>query len=105
MVRLMISILCALGLAFAPVTAGAGAQPTNGMPGCTMNGKMPNKPVDHAKKDCCTPACQAPSSAALLPSKNTAGEIGAVRSALLISAPTRELASAPTTGLDPPPRA
>ena len=104
MIRLLISILCALGLAFAPVAAGAAALQMSGMPGCTMNGKMPSKPADHAAKDCCTPACQAPSSA-LLPGKDSAARVRLARSAMMVSAIIKELASAPTSGLDPPPRA
>ena len=97
-------MLCALGLALAPVTASAAVAQTNGMPGCTMDGKMPSKSVDHAKMDCCTPACQAPSSAALLSDGMAAPSIPS-GNAELSWAPAKELASFTASGLDPPPRA
>jgi hypothetical protein len=77
----------------------------SGMPGCTMNGKMPSKPADRAAKDCCTPACQAPSSSALLPGKDSAARVRLAGSAMMVSPIVKELASAPNSGLDPPPRA
>ena len=70
-----------------------------------MDGKMPSKTADHMKMDCCTPACQAPASAALLPTRQTAGLVELDRSTLLQSAPVKELASVLNSGLDPPPRA
>jgi hypothetical protein len=104
-IRLLISMLCALGLAFSPVAANAAVSQASGMPGCTMDGKMPAKTADHAKMDCCAAACQAPSSAALTPNQNTAHPVAPVRSALLSWAPVKELYGIDNSGLDPPPRA
>ena len=106
MIRLLILMLCALGLGFAPVTANAAAAPSTGMPGCTIDGNhMPDIPADHSKMGCCTPACQALSSPALLPSRGAtlATDFGAALK--LVMAPVEELASASGSGLDPPPRA
>jgi hypothetical protein len=102
-IRLLISMLCALGLALAPVTAEAAAK-AGSMPGCTMGKEMPRKAADHGKIDCCTPACQAPSAPALLP--NSTEEATSQPHAMIFAvAPVKELASIPSTGLDPPPRA
>lgn len=106
LIRLLISILCALGLALAPAAAVASAIPSSSMPGCTMNGKMPEKPVDHSKMDCCTPACQAPASAAaLLPRQDPSTQPQPLDKSQLAWAPVKELASIASSGLDPPPRA
>ena len=104
-IRLLFSILCALGLALAPVAASAAIGPNTEMPGCRMDGKMPAKPVDHAKMDCCAPACQAPASAALMPRQDTAASVGRADKSMLAWAPEKELASIASSGLDPPPRA
>lgn len=105
MIRLLISIVCALGLAFAPVGAGAAAAPSSGMPGCSMNDKIPAKPSDHAKKDCCTPACQVSSAAALLPQRDHAADQMISRGELHAAIAIKALESFAPTGLDPPPRA
>jgi hypothetical protein len=102
--RLFIALLCAIGLAFAPVAAAAAAAAPNAMPGCTMKGEMPSKPVDHSKMACCTPACQAPTSAALLPDRDRASDLSLGGGDLHASAPAKKLASFAPTGLDPPPR-
>ncbi|NUQ17023.1 MAG: hypothetical protein HOP95_00995 [Sphingomonas sp.] len=105
-IRLLISMLCALGLALSAVaTADATAAPSSGMPACTMDGKIPAKQSKGGKMDCCTPACQAASSSALLPSRDAAEPTSTARSPILASAPVKELASIKTSGLDPPPRA
>ena len=105
MIRLLLSMLCAFGLAFAPVTASAAAQPSTGMPGCAMDGKMPAKPSNHGKMDCCTPACQAPApAAAVLPAADAAVG-GLVDGPMPASLPDAELASFVSSALDPPPRA
>ena len=105
-IRLLILMLCALGLGFVPVTANAAGSPSTGMPGCTMDGNhMPDIPADHSKMGCCTPACQAPSSAALLPNRDAVLATGFGATLKLAMAPVEELASASGSGLDPPPRA
>ena len=104
MIRLLISILCAIGLALTPVTATAAAAPSSDMAGCTMDGKMPAKPADHSKMDCCTPACQTSASTALLPSRDAGS--GAYAAATMNEfLPVKELAGVTSSGLDPPPRA
>ena len=74
-IRLMISVLCALGLALAPAPARASAGPSTSAAACAMDGKMPTKPVNHAKTDCCTAACQPAAPAALMPARTGAAEL------------------------------
>lgn len=105
MIRLLISILCALGLAFAPMTASAAAAPRFGASSCTMDGKMPIKPDDHARMDCCTPACQLTSAAALLPQRDGAPPRLVATGQRLTSASVAALESIAPSALDPPPRA
>lgn len=102
-IKLLISIFCALLLTFAPVTASAAPMAPDEMRGCTMAGKMPAKP-GHSKVDCCTSACVA-QSPALLPDKETAERLQVARTASLFPAPVKELVSIASSGLDPPPRA
>ena len=107
MIRLLISILCALGLAFAPVTVNAAPMPSDEMTGCEMDGKMPPEPMthmNHSKADCCTAACPVQSSA-LLPDADAARPSDPALAALLFSAPVKVLISVAYSGLDPPPRA
>jgi hypothetical protein len=103
-IRLLISILCAVGLALTPVTVSATAAPSSDMAACTMNGQMPAKPADHSKMECCTPACQASSSAALLPSRE-AGSGAHATATMNVFLSVKELAGVTSSGLDPPPRA
>lgn len=104
MIRLLISILCALGLAFAPVAANAAATAAESMAGCTMGKEMPAKPAN-AKMDCCTPTCQAPSSTALLPDERDGGAVDLIKRVQLAWTPVKELDGITSSGLDPPPRA
>ena len=104
MIRLLTALLTALALAFSPVVAHAGAFGQDSMTGCGMQ-KMPAKSADHAKMDCCTPACQAPASAAFMPSKDTSDQVRLARVELLIGMPVKELSGITSSGLDPPPRA
>ena len=102
--RLFLAMLCALGLAFSPAaTSGAIAAPA-AMPGCTMDGPMPAKPVDHSKMDCCTPACQISAAAALLPQRIADGTPLERNGALHDRGAVKRLPSLKVTGLDPPPR-
>lgn len=103
-IRLLISIVCVLGLAFTPVAANAAAAPSSDMPGCTMDGKMPSKAADHAKMDCCTPACHAPSASALLPNQDGAVAEALAPAQVVAWAPAKQLESILASGLDPPPR-
>ncbi len=96
-------MLTALGLALSPVTASAAGAPTSGMPGCTMGGEMPDMPADHSDMDCCTPACQAPASPAMLLLQDLAAE-PAVTAAEPIARAMKQLTSLASSGLDPPPR-
>lgn len=98
------SILCALGLAFTPMTAGMAAQPNASNQGCAMD-KMPVKPVDHAKMDCCTPVCQVSSAAALLPQLDPGADQFMAGNQLHARIAVKALESFAPTGLDPPPRA
>lgn len=101
--RLLISMLCALGLAIAPTAANAAS--ASSMPGCTMDGHMPGKPTNHSKMDCCTPACQTSAAAALLPDRAADESPLANNDALHDRAAVQEPASFSASGLDPPPRA
>jgi hypothetical protein len=102
MIRLLFGLLLALGLALSPVAASPSAGSMN-QPDCGMGGEMPDMPADHAKKDCCTTACQAPAAAALLP--RAEAELPQTGAGLDLSwAAARALASVPNSGLDPPPR-
>jgi hypothetical protein len=74
------------------------------MTGCDMKGEMPKAPADHAKKDCCVPACQASASAAFLPQGGDGSAAFAPEARLHITVPAKELASVPSSGLDPPPK-
>ena len=104
MIRLLLAVLCSLGLALSPaLTAGAIAAPA-AMPGCTMGEHMPAKPVDHSKMDCCTPACQIAPAAALLPAPaSTDARLGPNRG-LHIRPAIAAVASFSPSALDPPPR-
>lgn len=103
-IRFFLAVLCSLGLALSPaVTSGAIASPT-AMPGCTMDGHMPAKPVDHSKMECCTPACQLSSAAALLPEPSSTSLLQKRDGVLQPRIAAKELASFLTSGLDPPPR-
>lgn len=104
-IRLLISMLFALGVMLAPATASADVAPASGMPGCTMNPKLPSKAPDRTKMDCCTVACQSPSSTAMLPGYVGEDYVAPARRATLVSEPVKELASITSSGLDPPPRA
>lgn len=100
----LIMMLCAIGLALAPVTAEA-AVSAGSMPGCTMNKEMPVKPSSHAKMDCCTPACQVTAASALLPNSTGEETTSQPHAMTFAAGRVKELASISTTGLDPPPRA
>jgi len=69
-----------------------------------MGGKMLPDPTSRSKVDCCAPACQMQTSAAL-PQNEVAAEPFDAALASLVSAPVRELVSTAYSGLDPPPRA
>jgi hypothetical protein len=103
-IRLFIALMCAIGLALSPVaTAAAVAAPAT-MADCGMKGGMPDMPADHSKMDCCTPACQAPASAALLPEPDRTTDNLTDERELHAGPTVRELESLPRSGLDPPPR-
>jgi hypothetical protein len=103
-IRLLLAVFIAIGLALGPAAPTIAMSSAAAMPGCNMGDKMPEHPADHSKMNCCTAACQAPASAALLPQRSAADErIATHRSAHSLS-PVKELASAASTGTDPPPR-
>ncbi len=103
-IRYILALLCAIGLAASPALANVGLSPTSSMPGCTMGGEMPDMPPDHSTMDCCTAACHAPSSAAFVPKQDACLATGAIGKVKLVGAPIKELVSAVGSGLDPPPR-
>ena len=103
-IRLVIAVLCALGLAFSSAaTTGAIAAPT-AMPGCRMDGHMPAKPADHAKMDCCTVVCQM-ASPALMPERTADRAPLKSNGSPHDRAAAKELVSFTASALDPPPRA
>lgn len=99
--RLLILILCALGLAFAPVAANAAALSSGNMADCAMGKNMP-KPIN-GKMDCCVPACQS-TAPALAPEKISDGAAPLVDRSQLSWTPVKELSGITSSGLDPPPR-
>jgi len=101
--RLLISMLCALGLAFAPVAANGMSFDQQPMAKCDMQHKMPSKPAHHGKMDCCTPACQVSAAAALQPQLGVADRLTSGKE-LRVTAAATQLDSFASTGLDPPPR-
>lgn len=108
MIRLLLGILLALGLAGAPMAADAQSAIGGHMPKCAMGGAMPDMPdmpADHSKMSCCTVACQAPSAAALLPGPHAAAALAHLDGPRLSWAADRQLNSLPRAALDPPPRA
>jgi hypothetical protein len=104
MTRLLLALLCALGLAFSPMAATASSLPGNAMLDCTMGKDMPDMPADHSKMDCCTPVCHAPSAAAVLPQPDLGPAKDIADKVALTWTPSKELLSAVSSGLDPPPR-
>ena len=102
-IRLFIGVLAALALALSPVAAVSAMAAPSAMPGCTSDGHMPARPVEHAKMDCCAPFCQT-APAALPPELNRAGEALQSDRAPHDQAAGRELPSFRPSGLDPPPR-
>lgn len=103
-IRLFISLLCALGLALSPVGAASAAPAPAAMADCAMKGDMPAKPADGGKMSCCTPACQAPAPSVLLPEPERAANDLTAKRDLLVGASAEELKSLLRSGLDPPPR-
>lgn len=104
MTRLLLAFLCALGLAFSSMAATAASLPGNAIAECTLGKEMPDMPADHSKMACCTPACQAPSAAAVLPQLDQAPTEDLADKAALAWTPSKELISTAGSGLDPPPR-
>lgn len=101
MIRLLLALLCALGLAFSPMTAVASP-----LRECTMRvGEMPDMPADHSEMSCCAPACQAPSAAAVLTKPDANPSADLTGRMIFAPAPMKELHSTASSGLDPPPRA
>jgi hypothetical protein len=102
-IRLFLTALCALGLAFSPAATSGAIAAQSATPGCAMDGRVPAKPVDHSRMDCCTPACPVSSAAAL--SDGIADAAPSQPNAVLLdAAAVKELASFTARGLDPPPR-
>lgn len=102
-IRLLISIFCALGLALTPVTANAAAASPRSMADCAMGKTMPAKPSG-SKMDCCVPACQSPASA-MLPENRTKSATNLSDRSQPAWTPVKELVGIVSSGLDPPPRA
>jgi hypothetical protein len=102
-IRLLTFVLCALGLAFAPLAANAAAFGPQSMAGCNMQQKMPAKAASHAKMDCCTSACQV-TSAALLPQRDVTADQPTGGKEPHTSLAITKLDSVAPDGLDPPPR-
>jgi hypothetical protein len=102
-IRLFLAVLCAFGLAFSPTATSAAIAVPAEMPGCTMDGRMPAKPADQSKMDCCSGVCQV-TAAALLPERVVDAAQLKSNGALCRRAAAKELASFTASGLDPPPR-
>ncbi|MES2326223.1 MAG: hypothetical protein V4499_02680 [Pseudomonadota bacterium] len=103
MIRLVLALLSALALALNPVSVQAAGFGQDSTMSCGMQQKMPAKPANHGKMDCCTPACQVSSAAALLPDHDLADQVTngeQLHAAMALS----KLSSFAPTGLDPPPR-
>ena len=104
MIRLVLAVLCSIGLALSPAAASGATTASSTMPGCTMDGHMPAKPADHSKMDCCTPACQITAAAALLPERLAGDSLIRATAARHERGALVETTSFTPTGLDPPPR-
>jgi hypothetical protein len=102
--RLFIALIWLLALALSPVAANAAASGQQSVMDCGMQQNMPGKPMHHGKMDCCTPACQANSAAALLQERRSAADDVASGNEPHANAPMRKLASFAVSSLDPPPR-
>ena len=102
-IRFVIAVLCALGLALSPAAANGAIAAPAATTNCTMGGHMPVKPVDHSKMDCCTPACPM-AAPALLPERVADAAVRNSKIGLHDIGPVKELASFTASGLDPPPR-
>ena len=105
MIRLLVSLFVALGLTLSPAGASTVQPAAEVMADCDMQGGMPDMPAHESKMACCTPACQAPSSPALLPNEKAAPAAGVTGSSQRIWTPVKELTGIKSSGLDPPPRA
>ena len=102
MIRHLLALLCAIGLAFSPLAAVPASAAS--MSACSMGGEMPDMPADHSKMDCCTPACHAPSASALLPKMDAGLTDLPAPKQQLSGATAKQLESVLSPGLDPPPR-
>lgn len=108
MMRLLIGMVVALGLALAPAAAEAGAAIASNELACAMAKAMPDQPdmpANRSKIASCMIACQILPSAALLPAKQTAVSAVGPSSAHLSWGAVRQLRSFASSALDPPPRA
>jgi hypothetical protein len=102
-IRLLIAALCALGVAFSPLTASGAIAAPSAMAGCAMDEHMPAGGANHSKKDCCAAACQM--TAAALQPERTADTAPLQANGALHGRPcVKALASFTASGLDPPPR-
>lgn len=97
------ALLCAAGLALAPMAASNASAAPAAMAGCTVDGHMPSKPADRPKSDCCTVACPM-NAAALLPERRVDGARLNPSPFIHNAATAQELASVAQSELDPPPR-
>lgn len=102
-IRLFLAALCMFGLALSPGAASGAFAASAAMPDCAMVGHMPAKPADHAKMDCCSPACQMTGATALL-AERYADSAGRNKRALHVRTAVKKLNSITASGLDPPPR-
>ena len=113
MIRLLIAILCALGLALSPVgVAHAYADPGMNMSNCPMqmamathemHGMSPGK-MHHGSMDCCSQACHAPTPIAVVVPIGIPEDEPVIETALFDAIPVKHLVSATGSTLDPPPR-
>lgn len=108
MIRLLIGIVVALGLALAPAAAEAGVAEASNASACAMGSGMPDKPdmpANRLKMVSCTVACQIPPSAAFLPAKQMPIRVETPGAANLSWGAELQLMSLAGSALDPPPRA
>lgn len=103
-IRLFIGVLATVALALSPAAVANARAAPSAMPACTMGGHVPVAPADHAKMECCTPACQLSPAAAFLHDRHAAAEPVQSAGARHASVAVEKLPSFTSSGLDPPPR-
>ncbi|NUT00515.1 MAG: hypothetical protein HOP96_06030 [Sphingomonas sp.] len=114
MIRLLLGIVCALGLALAPFRVAHASAPSGmKMSNCAAQMQMAAKDMagmhgksgHHKSMNCCSPACQTPAPSAIASACPSGNGVLDTSKASFPVGPLKHLLSATGSGLDPPPRA